>query len=526
MAFSNIAGKGMNRAPTRVDLAIALGLGLAAFGLYFRTLLPGLLPNDGAEFQTLAYTLDHAHTTGYEVYMILARLFILLPAGSVAYRVNLFSAFMAAGTVGLLFLAARTLSGSRWGAALAAAALAVSGTFWSQAIIAEVYTAGSVFSAAILFLLLMWEETHRGVYLFSAGILGGMGIGVHGSVILAAPAVAVLLLLHIQDLRRWWKPALAGAGVGILLLVAAFTIVDLRETNASEMNTYISSISRWDMTPAQIDSYADRFAFLIFARQWRIEMFADPGTVVPQNFYTLGHFFNADFALPVRLLILIGWVGLLRRRPKLAVFFLAAVAFHLIYTLNYRIGDIYIFFISLYLLILPMAAEGVALFSRGLRRLPGRAASTLTPLVGALFILLALLPFSTARLDALRAGEIRFDFMGLPANYELTRWHQLIRFNTRSLPKNAVVLMGWENIYAYAYAANVELGRPDLLFIEAYPYAHKDGMADSLFDYLKGKMKNGCPVIAYERYDDLERGGFQLQSTTFGISEMFMVEER
>lgn len=102
----------------RLDLWLAVGLGLVSFGLYLRTLQPGLLPNDSAEFQVLAYTLDHAHTTGYHVYLVLAKLFTFLPVGEIAYRVNLFSAFMGGLTVALVYLNGKVLSGSRWGEGL------------------------------------------------------------------------------------------------------------------------------------------------------------------------------------------------------------------------------------------------------------------------------------------------------------------------------------------------------------------------------------------------------------------------
>jgi hypothetical protein len=526
MSSSTPTDAHLDRVPNRFDFLLALLLGLVSFGLYVRTLLPGLVPSDGAEFQTLAYVLDHAHTTGYEVYMLLARLFVFLPVKDVAYRVNLFSAFLGGGTIGFLYLAARTLSGSRWGAGLAAAALAVCSTFWSQAIIAEVYTAGSIFSAAILFLLLLWNETRRGRWLLLAGLLGGMAIGVHGSVLLVAPAVALLLLLNLKDLRNFWKPALVGTLLGILVMLAAFISVDMHESNASVINNYTASISRWDMTPDQIDSFAGRFTFLVFAKQWRSAMFSGEKGLVPQNMALLSKFFANDFALVVRLLILLGALVLVVRRPRLGLFFAAAVVFHLFYTLNYRIGDLYVFFISLYVLLLPLAAEGIALFEAGLKRLPGMAPRLFKPVLGACFILLALLPFSTARLDALRAGEVRFDFMWLPSNAELLRWHQTISFNAKSLPQNAVVLMGWDNLYGYAYAANVELNRPDLLFLEAYPYANKAGMADSLFVYLKAKMAKGCPVYAAERLDELERGGFTLKAKPVGVTEMFLVEQR
>ena len=72
------------------DGFIAFGMAVFSLILYIRTLVPGLLPGDSGEFQTLAYSVDHAHTTGYEVYILLAKLFTLIvPVNDVAYRVNL-----------------------------------------------------------------------------------------------------------------------------------------------------------------------------------------------------------------------------------------------------------------------------------------------------------------------------------------------------------------------------------------------------------------------------------------------------
>jgi hypothetical protein len=58
------------------------------------------------------------------------------PWGDVAYRVNLFSAVMAAVTIGLVYGAGKLLAGNRPAAVVGALCLAVGFTFWSQVIIA------------------------------------------------------------------------------------------------------------------------------------------------------------------------------------------------------------------------------------------------------------------------------------------------------------------------------------------------------------------------------------------------------
>src|SRR4030095_16331863 len=109
----------------RFDSALAMLLFIAAFVLYLRTLAPSLLYGDSAEFQTIAYTLGIGHPTGYPIYVLLAKLFTFLPVGEIAYRVNLFSAFCAALTVGVVFFILRKLGAMHTGAVYGSLALAL-----------------------------------------------------------------------------------------------------------------------------------------------------------------------------------------------------------------------------------------------------------------------------------------------------------------------------------------------------------------------------------------------------------------
>ena len=141
-------------------------------------------------------------------------------------------------------------------------------------------------------------------------------------------------------------------------------------------------------------------------------------------------------------------------------------------------------------------------------------------------LLLAVQPVYAQRLEALRAGEMRFEYMGLPGNKQLEQQHRVISSNVKALDENAIVLMGWTDLFRYYYAAEVEQGRKDLRFIEAYPRADKEGMAGSLFTFLKEQIQQGHPVYALERYDDLQRGGFRLRMKAVGFSQMYQVEVR
>jgi hypothetical protein len=89
-------------------------MGITSLILYVRTLAPGVLPGDSGEFQVLAYQLGIAHCPGYPVYLLMAKLVTFLPVGDIAYRVNLFSAIMAALAVCSVYLVARLISLNRW----------------------------------------------------------------------------------------------------------------------------------------------------------------------------------------------------------------------------------------------------------------------------------------------------------------------------------------------------------------------------------------------------------------------------
>src|SRR5262245_7101877 len=140
----------MRSSAQRVVHIAGSGSALAILAIaYARTLSPGITwANDGADsgdLVTAAARLGVAHPTGYPTYLLLARLFQLLPLGDLAYRATLLSAAAAALAALCVYMIVRLLiDAPGWPAhcsALAAAlGLGLSPVFWSQAVIAEVYS--------------------------------------------------------------------------------------------------------------------------------------------------------------------------------------------------------------------------------------------------------------------------------------------------------------------------------------------------------------------------------------------------
>ena len=180
---------------------ICLALALGTLVLYTATLLPGIGSGDTAEFQRVAPTLGVAHPTGYPLYTMLGWLWSrLLVGGTPAWRMNMFSASTAALAVGALFLAARALGQARMIAAAAALTLAVSSTFWSQATIAEVYALAALIQALLILALLRWRQARWPLWM--AGLLLGLGLAHHRTIILMIPGVLLFWALAAGDWKR------------------------------------------------------------------------------------------------------------------------------------------------------------------------------------------------------------------------------------------------------------------------------------------------------------------------------------
>ena len=140
---------------------------VAAF-VYVRTLLPGVSFGDWADAQLNPYRLGIMHPTGYPLFVLLGKLFTLIPAGSVAWRMNLLSATAAAAVVGVAVLIMVRLGIRPVIAAAAGLALAFTGTLWQEATFSEMNSLHLLLVALLLHRALVWRASRRPRDLFSA----------------------------------------------------------------------------------------------------------------------------------------------------------------------------------------------------------------------------------------------------------------------------------------------------------------------------------------------------------------------
>lgn len=189
-------------------LGIAFLLSFFTLVVYLLTLAPGPLGGDAGEFQTAAGVWGLTHPTGYPLYMLLIKVWALLPLGSVAYRVNLLAAVLAACAIGLFYTTLQTLFQHKLASAVAALALAFSPLFWSQAIIADKYALNMLLIAGVLAAAVYWTQNPDPGRLNPLALAYGLSLTHHRTMILFAPGLAVFVLAAdpaVWKLRcSWW----------------------------------------------------------------------------------------------------------------------------------------------------------------------------------------------------------------------------------------------------------------------------------------------------------------------------------
>lgn len=137
-----------------------------AFGIYTFTLCPTVYWEDSAAFCAVHSLLGIPHSPGFPVYVVLGRLFTLLPVPGSALGSNLMSAFWGGLALALLYLLATEIfsrAKSRqslfwFTSATSVFLFAFSTSFWLQNIRAEVYTLNILFTLLLMFLLTKWSN--------------------------------------------------------------------------------------------------------------------------------------------------------------------------------------------------------------------------------------------------------------------------------------------------------------------------------------------------------------------------------
>jgi hypothetical protein len=207
---------------------------------YLLTIEPTASLWDCGEFIASAYKFEIGHPPGSQVFMVLARFFTIFAGGNesgVAAMVNSMSALASAFTILFLFwtithlarkivvpdesrLNTPSIIAIMGAGIVGAVAFTFSDSFWFSAVEGEVYATSSLFTAAVFWAILKWEECADEKYadrwIILIAFLMGLSIGVHLLNLLALPAI--VLVYHFRKSGFSWKGFLLSLTVSFIIL--------------------------------------------------------------------------------------------------------------------------------------------------------------------------------------------------------------------------------------------------------------------------------------------------------------------
>ncbi|MFN4123396.1 MAG: DUF2723 domain-containing protein [Flavobacteriales bacterium] len=198
---------------------------------------------DCGEFIATAYKLQIGHPPGAPLFMIMGRIATLFAFGDVtqvALMMNLFSALASALTILFLFwsithlgrkivmakneeLSTGSIIAIMGSGLVGALAYTFSDTFWFSAVEGEVYATSSLFTAAVFWAMLKWEEVanepQADRWIILIAYMMGLSIGVHLLNLLAIPAIAYIYYFKKYPTNTKGLILTGIIGMGILGLI-------------------------------------------------------------------------------------------------------------------------------------------------------------------------------------------------------------------------------------------------------------------------------------------------------------------
>jgi hypothetical protein len=427
--------------------------------------------------------------------MLLGRLFILLPFGDVAYRLNIMSAFFGALTVWMVYLVIHLLLQKRAIAWVSAFLLAISYYFWQMSILTEVYTLHTFFLAFLLFLLLSWRKTPKPGYLFAFSFFYGLSLCNHTSGILFAPGFTWVILS--SEHWRWSKLKLAPVMFAFFLTgLLPYIYLPLR-VDANPALSYVGTYYNVDLT-----SLSGIF-WMVSAQAYRFFSFDySLHEILIETNRFLGHLWRTYFGAGV----LIGLVGtgfLFKKHRSVLIGLLLIFTANAIFYINYRVIDKDTMFLPAYLVWAVFIGAGVCVLEAALEKISLRSEvfHTTTPVI-LFFLFIPGLIFNWRFVDMSQVNE--------PGQFALDV--------LETVPANSLIVAPWSPAVVLEYYHVVENHRPDILILNRsrrdvarYYHYWKLGMqreqileiiAQETADYLRIEMTQR-PVYAVDYDRDL-----------------------
>lgn len=307
------------------------------FLLYLLTLAPTIYNLDSAELTTAAATGGLVRATGYPLYLLIGRVWSLLPIGDVGYRMNLFSAACGALTVALVERILRRWRIGPWATFGALGLLTVSTFFWALSLIAEVYTLHTVLMTTVILLLLRWSDKPTAGQLATVGLVMGLSFGHHAATVLLVPG-CVWYVATVAPRRAFALRSLGLSAAAFLLGISVYLYLPFVHATSPLFNYAGIYDASGTFQPINLQT-PDGLWWLISGRAFSSLMLGYSGGELWTETKNYGiHLWRAFFAVGIGPGLL-GLLLLWRRNWRLAGMLMAMFACSAAFYIDYRVID-------------------------------------------------------------------------------------------------------------------------------------------------------------------------------------------
>ena len=348
----------------------SLALGAVVFAIYALGACPTIYVGDSGELVTAVDRLGIPHPTGYPLYVLAGKLWTLvLPFGSVAWRMSLFSAACAAVAVGGLHHLCRRLGAGSVASLVAALLFAASPSLWGEANVQRVYALNALFVVAATHAAVTWRDRRDTASLARAFFLCGLGATNHAFMAVYAAVLGAWAVATGGPGTRRPVPLAAAAGAFVLGLLPYLYL---------PVRSRAHPVLDWG-DPETMRAFA---AVVTRRNFWQRAWVEQPG-----DLWTIARDYVASF--PIELgwggvaLVLVGAGVAWRRQAPLALFVLLMLANLASVALHGSRADVFVwhrYYVPSYALAAIVAALGCEVLVTALPRAL-RAAPLLLPLV-------------------------------------------------------------------------------------------------------------------------------------------------
>jgi hypothetical protein len=411
---------------------IAWLLFFTAAAVYVLTMCRTIYTGDDGDFELAMATLGVCHPTGYPLFTLLGRAFLLGLAPVIdepAMRVNLMTALFGAGAVAMFYRFVAALVSGRPVAVSAALLLAFAPTLWQQSLSCEVYTLTALFLCTILWLSVRLEQGEA--VLKTLVLVYGLSLTNNLTMGLFLPSFLIF---------AWRK-----VGFKKLIVLLPFFLLPLM------LYAYVPLAAKFGSSPVKWGDPQTwpRFFEHISGSQYRPLMFVEPLATWHLRLWRYAHdALLKEFGGHFLVFVIPGVIALWKKQRALLALTGWVFISGTVYATNYAISDIYVYYIPSYICVAAWIAAGLELFCSWLSQVCPKLLRPLT-------LLLVLTPLTqmTTHLAATDKSS----------NYLEADFAQNI---LRSAPPRAVILITGSHMFTLWYLKWVKHQRPDVIIMD------------------------------------------------------------